>query len=127
MAGLEEHEDAELQLEVALALLPLIGRCVRVEGGTAVHLRGNRLDETRDRRVLVREVARRWGTLKPQQRRRYPEDRALAIVEFAAEYVDDVELSTPDEGDYRGVDYDASLEGVWREHVEEIRRRNDAA
>ncbi|WP_344616673.1 hypothetical protein [Dactylosporangium salmoneum] len=127
MAGQDEHEDAELQLEVALALLPLIGRCVQLEHGRAVRLQGNRLDDTQDRRALVREVARRWRALKPNQRRRYPGDPGLAIVAFAAEYVEDVEHMAPDDGDYRGADYDASLEVVWRRHVEAIRQRDEAA
>ncbi|MEV8513459.1 hypothetical protein [Dactylosporangium sp. NPDC051484] len=127
MAVQDEREDTELQLEVALALLPLIGRCVRLEDGRAVRHQGNRLDDAQDRRALVREVARRWSTLKPNQRRRYPGDRGLAIVEFTAEYVDDVEHATADEGDYRGADYDASLEVVWRQHVEAIRQRDEAA
>ncbi|WP_433055541.1 hypothetical protein [Dactylosporangium sp. CS-033363] len=123
----EERDDTELQLEVALALLPLIGRCVRVDGDHAVDQRGNRLDDAEDRRVLVREVTRRWRHLRPSQLRRYPEDRATAIARFAADYVDVVELSGLDEEDYSAYGYDAMLEVVWRKHVEEIRRRDEAA
>src|SRR5205085_10805711 len=102
-------------------------RCLQLEGGREVRHQGNRLDDAQDRRVLVREVARRWRALKPNQRRRYPGDRALAIVEFAADYVEGVEQTAPDEDDYRGVDYDASLEVVWRRHIDAIRQRDDAA
>jgi hypothetical protein len=123
----EHHEDVELQLEVALALLPLIGRSLEMEGDQEVHHQGNRLDGTPERRVLVREVARRWRALDPEQRRRYPQDRAEAIVEFAGDYVEEVEQSTPDESDYQGLDYDASMALLWRQHVEEIRRRDEAA
>ncbi|WP_426510462.1 hypothetical protein ACPPVO_07120 [Dactylosporangium sp. McL0621] len=123
----EQREDAELQLEVALALLPLIGRCVQIEGDRDVHQQGNRLDGVDDRRVLVQEVTRRWCGLQPGQRRRYLGDRATAIAKFAADYVDVVELSELDEADYRAHGFDASMETVWRRHVEQIRRRDAAA
>ncbi|MER7275855.1 hypothetical protein ABT369_15485 [Dactylosporangium sp. NPDC000244] len=123
----EQLEDVELQLEVALALLPLIGRCVRVDGDREVHQRGNRLDDAEDRRALVHEVARRWSGLLPGQRRRYPRERAAAIAKFAADYVDVIELSELDEADYRAHGFDASMETVWRKHVEGIRRRDEAA
>jgi hypothetical protein len=123
----EQHEDAALQLEVALALLPLIGRCLAMEGDREVLHQGNRLDGTPERRVLVREVARRWCALEPDQRRRYPQDRAQAIVEFVGDYVEEVEQTPPDEDDYRGLDYDASMALLWRQHVDGIRLRGEAA
>jgi len=122
MAVQEVEDDAALQLEVALALLPLIGRCAELNGGGSVRQRGPRL-EAEDRRTLVREVARCWRGLKPDDRRLSGRERPAAIAEFAANYVDDVEASEPDKGDEQSYGYDAAMEIAWRRHAELIRLR----
>ncbi|GAA2587713.1 hypothetical protein GCM10010399_17140 [Dactylosporangium fulvum] len=123
MAGQGQAADAELQLEVALTLLPLIGRCAELNGGREVALRANRLDDPHDRRVLVREVARCWRELQPKQRSRYAQDRAAAIAEFTTDYVDEIEAREPDKGEYQAHGYEAAMEIVWRRHVESIKLR----
>ncbi|GGM50460.1 hypothetical protein ACFFX1_34960 [Dactylosporangium sucinum] len=124
MATQVQEADAELQLEVALALLPLLGRCAEMNGGREVLRRGSRLDDAQDRRALVREVARQWLALGPRDRARYAGDRPAALVEFAGDYVDEVESNEPDEGEYQQYGYDAAMEIVWRRHAESIRRRD---
>ncbi|MFI5906218.1 hypothetical protein [Dactylosporangium sp. NPDC051541] len=126
MAKQEQRVDAEVQLEVALVLLPMIGRCVTVKGDLLVHQAGNRLDDADDRRAVVRDVARRWIALRPSERQQYSWDRATAIKKFVEAYVDEIELVMPDAGDWSTHGYDAAIEILWRKHVEEIRLRDEA-
>ncbi|MFI5913929.1 hypothetical protein [Dactylosporangium sp. NPDC051541] len=128
MAKQEQRNDAELQLEVALALLPLIGRSVTVIVDGVDHLRqqGPRIEEPADRRALVQEVARCWSALRPSERKRYSWDWATGVAKFTVDYVEQVELSDPDGADWQAEGYDVAIEAVWRRHVEQIRRRDEA-
>jgi hypothetical protein len=121
--AVQDEVDTALQLEVAIALLPLIGRCAELSGGRLLRTRGNRLEAVEDRWALVREVARCWASLKPGDRRRYGKDRRRAIAEFTADYVDEIEATGPDKDDESKFGYEVAIEILWRRHAEAIRLR----
>ncbi|WP_433213213.1 hypothetical protein ACQP00_01575 [Dactylosporangium sp. CS-047395] len=114
------EEDQALQLEVALVLLPLIGRCSEIRDGLEVS-RANRLQDAEDRRLLVREVTRRWL----EQERTPGEGRTANITAFVNDYVEEVESEQPNTDDYRWLGYDTAMEQLWRRHVAAIRRSGD--
>ncbi|MDG6109645.1 hypothetical protein Daura_48710 [Dactylosporangium aurantiacum] len=110
-----------LRLEIAIALLPLVGRVVQLQDDQPVRHRGNRLTDQDDRRLVIDDAARRWELLDSGQQRWYGDNLRTALYEYTCEYVETVEAGAPgiDEMDSRG--YESAMEALWRRHVAALR------
>ncbi len=116
-----EHEGAELLYEIAVTLLPLIGRCVELSAGELVARHGNRLDGTDDRRLVIADIARRWEQLGYVDRASFGRDWRAAVAAFTVDYVDAVEAETPGSSGYEQWGHEATMALVWRQHAERLR------
>ncbi|MEU0559398.1 hypothetical protein [Dactylosporangium sp. NPDC006015] len=117
----DDLRDDALRLEIAIALLPLVGRVTRLDDDIAVGLRGNRLTDQDDRRLVIDDAARRWESLDSSQQRWYGDSARTALYEYACEYVETVEAGAPgvDEVDSRS--YESAMEALWRKHIDALR------
>jgi hypothetical protein len=111
-----------LRLEIAIALLPLVGRVVQLQNDEAVGHQGNRLTDQDDRRLVIDDAARGWEALNPAQQRGYGADVRAALYAYTCEYVEAIEAGGPgaDELDSRG--YESAMEALWRRHADALRR-----
>lgn len=81
-----------LRLEIAIALLPLVGRVQHVDGNDRVlGNRGNRLTRQEDRRLVIDDAARGWEALSPLRQREHGVDLRVALYAYACDYVGAVE------------------------------------
>lgn len=110
----------ELLFEIAVTLLPLIGRCVEVADGDPVAQHGNRLDSAEDRRLVIADVARRWGRLDAAARARFGPGWKAAIAAFTVDYVDMVEAQNPGPGEYEQRQYEVIMATIWHQHAERL-------
>ncbi|GAA1505539.1 hypothetical protein GCM10009827_018940 [Dactylosporangium maewongense] len=114
-------DGAELLYEIAVTLLPLIGRCVELSAGELVSRHGNRLDDPEDRRLVIADIARRWERLGYADRASFGRDWRAAVAAFTVDYVDTVELDAPASGEYEQWGHEATMALVWRQHAEHLR------
>ncbi len=116
-----DGDGAELLYEIAVTLLPLIGRCVELSAGELVARHGNRLDGSDDRRLVIADIARRWERLDYADRASFGRDWRAAIAAFTVDYVDAVEAQTPGSSEYEQWGHEATVALVWRQHADRLR------
>jgi hypothetical protein len=115
-----EDRPMELLYEVAVRLLPLIGRCVEVAGDEPVSQHGNRLDSVEDRRLVIADVARRWSRLDDATRISLGPTWQAAVAAFTVAYVDEVEAQEAGPGEYEQRRHEVTMALVWRQHAERL-------
>lgn len=115
----------ELWFEVAVTLLPLIGRCVEVVGGMPSRQHGNRLGSDGDRRLVIADVAERWGRLDDESRAGLGSDWRAAVAVFTVDYVDMVEAEDAGRDDYEQRQYEVTVARVWDRHAARLRERRE--
>jgi hypothetical protein len=111
----------ELMFEIAVTLLPLIGRCVEVTGGEPARQHGNRLDSTEDRRLVIEDIAQRWNGLDDAARASRGPDWKAAVAAFTVEYVDMVEAEGAGPREYEQRTHEVTMALVWHQHAERLR------
>ncbi|MEV0568015.1 hypothetical protein [Dactylosporangium sp. NPDC050588] len=110
-----------LRLEIAIALLPLVGRVAHVDDDRTVGVQGNRLTDQDDRRLVIDDAARRWEALNSGQQRWYGDSLRGALYEYTCEYVAAVEAGVPGVDDVDSRSYESAMEAVWRRHIDALR------
>ncbi|MFF5121796.1 hypothetical protein [Dactylosporangium aurantiacum] len=114
-----------LRLEIAIALLPLVGRVQQVDGNDRVlGNRGNRLTDQEDRRLVIDDAARGWEALGATQQRSYGADLRAALYAYTCDYVEAVEASGPDLDEADARTYESAMETLWRRHADALRAAN---
>ncbi|MEV0136903.1 hypothetical protein AB0H83_51850 [Dactylosporangium sp. NPDC050688] len=114
-----------LRLEIAIALLPLVGRVQQVDDNARVlGTRGNRLTDQEDRRLVIDDAARGWEALDPTQQRSYGADLRSALYAYTCDYVEAVEAGGPDPDEADARTYESAMEALWRRHADALRAAN---
>ncbi|WP_327007944.1 hypothetical protein OHA72_12105 [Dactylosporangium sp. NBC_01737] len=116
-----DADGAELLYEIAVTLLPLIGRCVELSAGEMVARHGNRLDSPDDRRLIIADIARRWERLGYVDRGSFGRDWRAAVAAFTVDYVDAIEAEAPGSSEYEQWGHEATIALVWHQHAERLR------
>ncbi|MEV0128984.1 hypothetical protein AB0H83_11065 [Dactylosporangium sp. NPDC050688] len=111
-----------LRLEIAIALLPLVGRVVQLRDDQAVGHRGNRLTDQDDRRLVIDDAARGWEALDAAQQRGYGSNLRAALCAYTCDYVEAVEAGGPDADELDSRGYESAMEALWRRHADALRR-----
>ncbi|MEV4135489.1 hypothetical protein AB0J72_25340 [Dactylosporangium sp. NPDC049742] len=115
---------AELLFEIAVTLLPLIGRCVELVGGEPVTQHGNRLGTAEDRRIVIADIARQWNELDAGTRARFAPDWQAAVAAFTVDYVDMVEMDAPGPRVYEHRRYEVAMALIWHQHARRLSARS---
>ncbi|MET7425416.1 hypothetical protein [Dactylosporangium sp. NPDC005555] len=110
-----------LRLEIAIALLPLVGRVQQLQDNRVVGNRGNRLTDQDDRRLVIDHAARSWEALDPARQAEYGADLRSALYTYTCDYVDNVEADGPDVDEADTRTYESAMEALWRRHADALR------